>query len=202
MITITLSDQGTTAELDRIAGQLRNPNALLKAVGRRGAEELRKHFRTRNQQGNKLGGRRSNFWRQVADSTNNPVQDGPSRVRISISHPAFAQKVFGGTIKAKNAGALTIPVDPLAYDRTVAVFQQATGIQLFRLRKKGGGFSNLLAGFAGSSHDKADLHIFYILAKSVTQAADPQALPDRAQFNAAILEEATNSLERETLNQS
>jgi hypothetical protein len=195
VITITLSDQGTTAELDRIAGQLRNPNALLKAVGRRGAEELRKHFRNRNQQGNKLGGRRSNFWRQVADSTNNPVQEGTSRVRISISHPAFAQKVFGGTIKAKNAGALTIPVDPLAYDRTVAVFQQQTGIQLFRLRKKGGGFSNLLAGFISEKV----LRVFYVLAKSVTQAADPEALPDRAQFNAAILETATDQIAIDTL---
>lgn len=196
MISIDFVDHDTIAGLGRISDRVKNPDALLKNVGRRGANELKRHFRDRNTTGNKLGGRRTNFWRQVADSVNSPVLDTPTRVRISITHPLFLQKVLGGRISAKNAGALTIPVDPLAYGRTALVFQRETGIQLFLLRKKGGGFSNLLAGFVSEKQ----LTVFYILEKSVDQKPDPEALPKRSVFNEAILDEADRYIAREIRN--
>lgn len=193
MLEIILTDKDTTAGLGRVRDRVRDPSAMLKVVGRRGANELKRHFNRRNARGNKLGGRRTNFWRQISSSVSNPRVESQSRVRISITDPRFVQKVFGGTIRAKNAGALTIPVDPLAHGRTVAVFQQSTGIQLFRPRKKGGALSNLLAGFATSKGFK----VYYILAKEVDQEKDPDALPKRSTFNAAILDEADQYLVRE-----
>jgi hypothetical protein len=196
MIAIDFLDHDTIAGLGRIADRINNPDALLKVVGRRGANELQRHFRNRNTQGNKLGGRRTNFWRQVADSVNSPVQIGPTTVRIAITHRLFLQKLFGGRITANRAGALTIPVDPLAYGRDVSRFQRETGIQLFLLRKKGGGFSNLLAGFVSAKQ----LKVFYILSGGVDQDKDPDALPDRGRFNAAILDEADRMLARQIRN--
>jgi len=198
MIDITLVDHDTAQDLGRIYDRVRNPVGMLKVVGRRASNELKTHFRSRNSRPNKLGGRRSNFWRQVADSVGNPIYEGGdalSRVRISINDPRFLQKVFGGTIRAKNADALTIPVDPLSYGRTVAVFQQTTGIQLFLLKKKGGGISNLLAGFPNAKQFK----VYYVLVKEVDQDKDPEALPPRAKFNAAILDEGQQYLDREII---
>lgn len=198
MLDITLVDHDTAQELGRIYDRVRNPVGMLKVVGRRGSNELKSHFRRRNLTGNKLGGRRSNFWRQVADSVNAPIYEGGNtltRVRISIGDPRFLQKVFGGKISAKNAGALTIPVDKLSYGRTTSVFEHETGIQLFLLRKKGGGFSNLLAGIVSAKK----VTVFYVLVKGVDQDKDPEALPPREKFNAAILDEAQQFLDREVI---
>ena len=195
MIETILHDKDVADGLADIHGRVRNPAGLLKVVGRRGANELKSHFRRRNATPNKLGGRRSNFWRQVADSVNSPVLEGTSRVRISIGDPRFPQKVYGGVIRPKKAGALTIPVDALAYDRTVATFQQETGIQLFLLRRTGGGISNLLAGIVGEKK----VTVFYVLMKSVDQAKDPEALPPRDKFGKALLSEAGLYLAREVI---
>lgn len=192
---MTINDGGTAAALGQIYERVKSPIGLLKVLGRRGANELKTHFRRHDQTENKLGGRRTHFWRQVSDSVNSPQIEGATRVRISITDPRFAQKVFGGPIRAKNADALTIPVDRAAYGRTAAVFQQETGIQLFLLRKKGGGLSNLLAGFPSSKH----FRVYYVLVREVDQAKDPNALPPQRNFNLAILDEATKYLDRDII---
>lgn len=197
MIAINFIDHGTVSDLQAIAKRVRNPEAMLKVVGRRGANELRAHFRRRNATPNKLGGRRSNFWNKIASSTNNPVAEGPGRVRISITDPRLAQKVYGGRITPKRRKALTIPVAPEAYDRTVPEFQQETGIQLFLLRKKGGGLTNLLAGAIGGSGHR--FKVYYTLQPYVDQAADPEALPPPAVFGAALVDESQSYLTREVL---
>jgi len=53
--------------------------------------------------------------------------------------------------------------------------------------------SNLLAGIV----DEHTVKVFYVLQSSVDQAADPQALPDQNQFEAALLDEAEQYLNRE-----
>jgi hypothetical protein len=171
--------------LGTVATLVAKPDAMMKVVGRRGNNELKAHFRRRNQTPNKLGGRRSGFWRRVADSVKAPVLESPNVVAIDISDPAFAQKLFGGTITPKEKEALTIPVDPLSYDRTVAVFKQETGIELFRLKKSGGVLTNLLMGVVGD-----DIRVFYVLAESVTQQPDPEALPPPDEFAPALYDEA------------
>ncbi len=197
LLRLTVSDYGSSAEFvrnfNRLAVVTRNRSGMMRVVGRRGANELKKHFRIRNRTPNKLGGERTNWWQRVADSVQNPTLIGDSGVRITINHLGFALKVFGGTITPKTKSALTIPVDAAAHGRTVATFQQETGIQLFLLRKKGGGMSNLLAGLIGDGTVK----VFYILAKSARQEPDPEALPDQERFEAALIDEADQYLERE-----
>lgn len=194
MISINIQGQGS-AELQRKLSvallRTSNPSALLKEVGRRGANELKTHFRGRNRIPNKLGGRRTNYWRRVADSVQNPVLRGTSSVAITVNDATFAQKVFGGTITPKSRKALTIPVDPRAHGRTVGVFTQETGIKLFFLRTKKGGLSGLLAGESGSG-----INVFYLLAKSVRQKPDPNALPPESDFNSAIADQTERHLAR------
>jgi len=196
MIGIIIDLSGGEAlerSLETIANQVQRPAALLKAVGHRGVNELKAHFRSRDTIPNKLGGRRTRFWRQVEKQTQSPVLVGDRTVTISINHPAIAQKVFGGRITPKQANWLTIPVDPEAHGRPVAVFQQETGIKLFRLRKKGGGLSNLLAGLESGKR----LKVFYVLSKGVDQERDPEALPPEDKFVDALVAEASSYYQRE-----
>lgn len=192
MIEIVVNDKKTTERLGRISAQVSNPSALLKVLGRRGGNELRSWFTKRNAEPNKMNAPKRNFWSMVAGSVNaGRIEVG--RVRISVANPYFAQKVFGGPIIPKNAKNLTIPVDPLSRGRTVSVFEYETGIKLFLLKKKGGGLTKLLAGLSASK----SLKVFYVLSKGVDQDPDPYALPPRAQFRAAIVEQAQQELARQ-----
>lgn len=196
MIQMNVERDYTAArkELFRLIDFAKNPAAMLRIVGRRGANELKSWFRRRNTTPNKLGGRRTNYWRRVADSVQNPVLEDARTVAIAINDPTFAQHLFGGTITAKIAGALTVPVAPEAHGRTVRVFEQETGIQLFRIKARDGGLSNVLLGQFGPH----DIRAVYLLKSSVTQAPDPQALPPRERFTAALLETASAAAARQT----
>lgn len=192
MTTITLTDHGTTVRLEQLGAQVGNPEALAKVVGREGANRLKAHFRAKNRREiNHLNpGRRQNFWTQVGQSVSAPViSTGGTTVTISISDPRFAQKVFGGTITAKRSKYLTIPLSPDAYGRTAKTFEAETGLKLFLLkvggRKKSGFESAVLATARGGG-----IQVEYALRRSVTQRADPTALPDTASFQAALLARA------------
>ncbi|MBA3960848.1 MAG: hypothetical protein H0X40_02970 [Chthoniobacterales bacterium] len=189
---IEFIDGGTIAGLQGIAAQLKNKRPLLVQVGLRGNTELRAWFRSRNSAPNKLGGRRANLWNTFASSVSSSVVDN-STARISVTDFRFNQKVYGGRITPKQKKSLTIPVAPESYGVSVFTFEHDTGIKLFLLRKKGGTLTNLLAGKLGDGQVK----VFYVLSKGVNQDADPNALPPRAQFNAAILDEADATLRRD-----
>lgn len=192
MMTLNIARfENTSVRLNALVQTARRPEALMREVGRRGANVLKAHFRSRDRQPNRLGGKRTHFWRQVADSVNNPTVQGAQAV-ISITQPGIAQKVFGGRITPKNTRALTIPVDPLAYGRAASVFEKQTGIKLFLLRKKQGGLSRLLAG-----EDAGGIKVFYVLASSVNQSPDPDALPARAAFLAALEDQAQKHINRQ-----
>jgi hypothetical protein len=193
MIEVILNDEATRVGLGRIAARVNNHEALLKVLGRRGSEELRRWFRSRNSLPNKMNAPKTNFWRRVADATNSGRVEGLTRVRISVGSPYFAQKVFGGKITPKRGAYLTIPVDPASRGRTVSVFEHESGLKLFRLRKKGGALTDLLAAAEANGHIK----VYYVLSKGVDQDPDPNALPPRAGFHAAILEEAEQMLSRQ-----
>src|SRR5690242_7736174 len=111
MIAVVINRAGFSKELAAKLAEARNPQAMLLAVGRELANQLKAHFRMKEQtQPNKLSPRREHFWLQIAGSVNNPEQTGYNAVSVRVSDPRIAQKVFGGTITAKRAGALTIPV--------------------------------------------------------------------------------------------
>lgn len=195
MIGIGYNRASFREELNRKLAQANNPSGMLMAIGRELANQLRTHFRTKDQsEPNHLSARREHFWLQVMRSTHPPEQTGYNQVSVWVSDPRFAQKVFGGRIQAKRAGALTIPVEEQAYGRTAATFEKETGLKLFLVKTGKGDFQNAVLAIAGPGKT---LQVEYILAKSVTQDKDPTALPERKQLERQLLERGQKYLDHE-----
>ena len=178
MATINVIDKATP-QLNALMGRVANPAPGLMIAGRAVCNLLKAHYQHKHEtEPNKLGGTRQNYWLGVKRAVNQPQQTGASQVTVSISHPSINQKIHGGTITAKRASMLTIPVDPRAYGRRASMLEQALGIKLFVVAKAGRVF---LAGRIDKGKGSG-LRIFYVLKKSVTQKADPTALPPEQQM--------------------
>lgn len=183
--TVSVSSQAG-ARLRLFAAQLKNPVAMYKDAGRRITNDLRKHFvGLDDSQPNRLGGKRTHFWLDVRDATQNPEID-PQGATVTIAHLAFAQKLYGGTIRAKAAKALTIPLIPEAHGRFASTFEEEMGVKLFR--PKG---TRILA----MSKD-GDMIPVYALAKAASIKAEPKALPPAAAISAAVLDTASKHVAR------
>ena len=187
MITIKFYDAAFTAEIQALSARLQRPVGLARVLGREAVNVLKTHFREKQRrEPNKLGGKRQNFWRAVASSVNSPTISGDGRViTVAITDPRFAQKIYGGTIRAKRANALTIPVDKRAYGRTAETLEHELGIKLFLVPRDFG--SGLLAAVLKGSKRGDRITVFYVLRKSVNQQADPTALPTKDALLAALL---------------
>lgn len=152
------------------------------------------HFVNKNNnEPNKLGAKRTNFWARVGESVLTPFVKAAS-VIVRINDYRFAQKLYGGVIKAKRVKFLTIPISKQAYDKRVSVFEQESGKRLFRIKSKKGNF--LLV-------EKLDGQIIphYLLKQSVDQKPNKNALPSDViiaeQFNEGAIEKLEEILNRE-----
>ena len=169
---------GITPELRRIAGQMKNTRPLMAGLGKELEIGLRAHFRERDAEPNAQGWPKKHFWRnEVATQTALSSVDDRTAV-VSIASPAFAHKVFGGTITPKRAKRLSIPLTAAAY--------AAGSASLFpeKLHRRGGA----LVDAAGVAQ--------YALAASVTHAPDPRAWPEQAKLEKRLLERAKAILAR------
>jgi hypothetical protein len=190
MISIRIDATSAQEQLDRILGATRNPRRIYAAGGAAVRNRLVAHYREKQRTGpNKLGGKRTNFWLQVGRSVQIP-QIGTDRVTVSINHPAIAQKVYGGDIRAKRVKNLAIPVDPEAYGRAPAVFEKETGLELSFVKANGKAFL--------STSDAAGFKVRYLLTPRVKQAPDPTALPRTEDILTAFVTQAQAALDRET----
>src|SRR5919109_58136 len=136
MITVRIDTAQATVYFSQLLAQARRPAGILAVAGRAVANLLKKHYRGRDRaEANKLGGPRTHFWLEVSRSVQAPVVVGQTSVTVSISHPVIAQKIYGGTIRAKRSSLLTIPVTPEAYGRTAATFERETNLKLIFLKQ-------------------------------------------------------------------
>jgi len=192
MIAVRITTQGFQEKLDRTLRAARNPRAVMAAVGREGANQLKNHFRQKDRTDvNKLGGPREHFWNKVAQSVQSPVLNAAGNVvSININDPRFAQKVFGGVIRAKRVKNLAIPQTAEAYGRAPSTFEAETGFDLFFVSTRGAGVLARRVGEAG-------LQVEYILKPSVKQDPDPTALPDQQKFEQALADRADKVLQRQ-----
>ena len=101
-------------------------------------------------------------------------------VTISVTDSRFAQKVFGGVIKAKRVKNLAIPLEPEAYGRSPRTFEAETGMALFFLRANG-------RSFLAHAQDITDVKVFYLLTPSVNQQPDATALPDHEHLARVVI---------------
>jgi len=196
VITFRFDDTKFNVEFNAKIKAAKNRRPILMAAGREVGNQLKRHFRAKDVSGaNQLSDRRSHFWLAVSRTVQNPEMENADTVSVSINHPAFAQKVFGGVIRAKAAAMLTLPVEEKAYGRTAHAFEVETGLKLFLIRTGQGAFGNaVLAVKANNDHG---FIVEYVLKKSVKQKADPEALPPKSQLEAAILMRAEKVLQRQ-----
>lgn len=174
----------------------KNPRSILLAGGRAVTRTLKDHFLKKNRtERNNLGGKRQKFWDQIARSVNQPEIETPNSVSVTISDPRFAQKLFGGPIRAKKAKALTIPVTKEAYGRTATSFENETGLKLFMVRTGKSAFQN--AVLAVKDKKGKGFTVEFVLTKEVNQEADPDALPSRSALEEAVLAKCQEQLDKE-----
>jgi len=188
MITTHIQSDAVRSQLAHLTSLAEHPRPILVAASGAVAKLLRQHFAERDKEPNRLGGRRTHFWAKVAQSTSVGEITDQQGV-VVISDPRFAQKFFGGVIKAgksissktgKPTRSLAIPVAPEAHGLRPAQLEDK-GIKLFVLGSEFG--VGLLAGqMPGRKSRKGApgaIKVFYVLKTSVTQAAAPEAMPPR-----------------------
>ena len=178
---ITVTD-GATPELKRQVAELGGTRGTA-AMGQACAQLIKRWLIQRNARPNEKGFPKSNFYGRAAEKTfwiANEV-----RAEIHIALEGFAQRVYGGTIKPVNAGALTIPVVPEAYNKRAREFPDLVFVPL---QNPGNAFGFLMRPIEG----KAFGVVMYLLVKQVTQVGDPTVLPDGKD----ILDTAITALER------
>lgn len=177
MKPIQIAD-GITPELNRIAREIGKPRQLMAGCGKQMEIELRKHFAARDREGNAMGWPSKHFWRREVSMQTALTEVTDKSATVTIASPAFAHKVFGGTITPKRAKALTIPRTAQAYAAGSASL-----------------FPGKLIAIAGRLIDEAGT-IQYRLAKSAHQDPDPKAWPEPAVMEAGILGRARAILAR------
>lgn len=187
MFLLSVTDRATpllTRLYDRVAPGRRQP--LLRVLGRRLENSLRKHFQTRDAEGNKRGWPRSHFWNRLRRATAFAGATATA-AKVTVADPALAMKVHGGTIHPIQAKALAIP---LRAEAKVAGLPRAHLLPgLFILKSHG-------RAYLARREDRA-LRLYYKLVKSITQQADPRALPLRHLVLADLHASTTSFLKRD-----
>lgn len=99
------------SRLKSFEGDLKDVNDV---AGRAAANKMRDHLNeVDSRRPNALGGSRSHFWAQAAESITHKATR--SRAEINVTHQGFALQYYGGTVKPVKAKALAIPARAEAY---------------------------------------------------------------------------------------
>lgn len=188
--TIEIIDQASdrVREMRAVISEGRLAAAMARGAGNR----VRSHLVTINgQRPNQLGGRRTNFYNQAAQSTHHDAT--PREITVTISKQGFRQRYQGGRIRAVNARLLTIPATAEAHGRRASEFPDLQLVVLggrpalvrarqTRLRRVGG----RNPGFRGAS-SASGLEVLFWLKREVNQKPDPTVLPTDAEILSAAL---------------
>lgn len=196
-VQTTVTDQATPITLALAASM--SPRATRRVVGRAAVNLFRRHLTAVNtSKPNRLGGKRTNFYRVVGRGTNfAETSDG---VRISVGEGsgiprgAFRRRVVGGTIRMKDKW-LTVPVNAEAHGRrasefgdTLEVVFDKGGRPLGLARKVGTEVKTRGKGkrVVGGTR-KLFGEWMYVFRDQVRQKPDPEVVPTRFDIAAATI---------------
>lgn len=169
-------------------------------IGRPLAEFWRNRLRSLGP--NKRGWPSTRFYERAARSVTHVPND--TGVALQADHLGLRQRWKGGTIRARNARMLTIPISPVSYGHRASEFPGA-----FVIRTKGGAYivqhgesvarsgavtaGRRLGGNTGRRL-RASLNFLFKLVESVTQAADPRVVPTTDEFAEVALARVTEAI--------
>ena len=194
------SEDFVTPELKARAAALTDRRSLMAALGKRLEVELRAWFRSRNAEPNKQGWPSQNFWDRIRNATALTEFDNV-HATVAVADPAFNQKVYGGTIHAKKGKALAIPAVPEAAGVSPLTMNNLR-LVVFKDSNRAALVSNIATNITIQRNGKIKARsstisrVIYWLVKSVTQSADPRALPPMPELFAALNAEATSWFKR------
>lgn len=143
----------TSKTLRDLVGLLKNRGAFFKVWGHKATLMAKTSARSHSQ-----GGK---FWPSIANLTKVTSAHNDGAV-VQCLHFAGAQKEFGGTIRAKNAKFLTIPIAPEAKGKRAGEFENTFVM---------GGI--IFQGFEHGKRKDGSLKALFVLKKSVDQEAEP-----------------------------
>jgi hypothetical protein len=190
MGAIVITKDTATPQLARMAAAAENPRAIMAAAAGAGKKFLVAHFRQLDRKHpNALGGKRSHFWNDVARSAN-ITELTDVGAKVTVSDPRYAFKTTGGTITAKEKSFLAFPVRAECYGMAPRVFEQESGLKLVAMGHEDKG----VLATVDSAHQVV---VYYILAKSVDQKAQADALPNENEFRAAVMQSAEAAAKRQ-----
>lgn len=164
--------------------------ALLGRLGKELEAQLKAHFLQRNQDSpNAKGFPRSHFWSRKVRARTALREVTADQATVGIDSPEFRLKLTGGTIRpgpGKRLLAITLRAEVYGPEKRPSAnlipglfFVKLTGGRMF------------LAARDGSA-----LRVYWRLVPSVTQPADPRALPPAAQLQAALEARAEQEIQR------
>ena len=177
MIAATVNSAGLERALEAAARDLGRSRPLLAKLGKSLEKELRQHFLQRDREGNHHGWPSKHFWNREIRANTALTSVTEDQATVTIASPAMAQKVYGGTIRAKRGRFLAIPATQEAYE---AGSPREGGMHLFLVAEspRKGGMQGVFQPKGRFFLMGEDGLVHYWLKQSVTQAADPEALPD------------------------
>lgn len=187
MIAYTINVVGTGEATEKLAKFGPSPG-LFRAIGEEGKSFLRAWFyRLDAERANKLGGRRTHFYRDAGDSVRYEISQ--DNVALVVSKTGLRQRWKGGTIKAVNAKYLTIParsesygVRALDFPGDLKFIKFKSGAKALVLDDQRHGVDDASGSYIikskKNSRKKNVGVVMYWLVPSVYQAPDPSVIPD------------------------
>lgn len=175
LLSIDINDQlsaGVRYVTDRLegSGRVELGAAMGSEVQLAVVAHLRGLAATRHATANRLGASPTNYLAQATDAAAaaDVVSVESGAATLTFAHPTIARAFRDIHIAAKGAGALTIPVDKLAYGRRASQFD----LYVWRSKTTGNAF---LALRQADRHGKPLL--MFLLVRSVTQKQDRSLMP-------------------------
>jgi len=111
MATITISGYD---DIERKLPKV-NPRAVLAAGASEYKAQWQAHFRGLDAKGNRRGFPGRHFWIEEGYKNTTVAELTPELARVVCNSAAVSFQANGGTIRPRSAGALSIPVSPVAY---------------------------------------------------------------------------------------
>lgn len=180
-IALQIDDQ-VTPWVKRMQAAEKSPR-LRKVGAHAGAKTVRQHFARLDRE--RHGSGPHHYYAQAARSTTGVVRGDD--MLVVVDHVGIEQRFFGGTIRARRAKALTIPVKGSeAEGRRASEFDG-----LFAVMRDGG-----MRGFLARVGAGGKLEPLFWLRKSVTQKADPSVLPTEDKLLGDVITAMEHDLDR------